>query len=565
MFKVKIVFLTAVIILSISSAFAGEGSIKLNLFPAPPNLSATVEFSEPSGNNILDADETGKIIIHIQNNGQGDAFDVKAEMKANKNINALSFDSDVFIGTIASGKGITKEVELKAGEDIPTDNLAFDINIKEANGFDANPMKLAFKTKAFEPPKLIVADIGISDQNKNSKVEPMEVVELTVRVQNIGHGDARNVGVDIQTGQNVFMAGDGVAHFDVGSIQSGKFKDVKFMFYTNTRIQDGEKIPLTIKINEARPRFQVSSALNLVMNAPQKQIQEVIVKGDDTEKKTDIQIAGGLSVDVDMHIPEGQKAGRYDVAVIIGNKNYSASGSLNVDFADRDARIMKEYLIKTFGYDSQNIIYAEDAGFAKFNEIFGSERDHRGRLSNMVKEGVSKVFIYYVGHGAPDLETSEAYFVPVDANPDYIKTNGYRLQTFYDNLSKLPAERITVVLDSCFSGNSEKGMLFKNISPAMVKVKKEYQGPSNAVIITSAAVDQVSTWYPEKRHSLFTYYFLKGLQGDADANKDGKITIGEMKEYLKENVPYMARRLSGKEQQPVITGNDSEVIVMLKE
>lgn len=565
MFKVKIVFLTAVIILSISSAFAGDGSIKLNVFPAPPNLSATVEFSEPSGNNILDADETGKIIIHIQNNGQGDAFDVKAEMKANKNINALSFDSDVFIGTIASGKGITKEVELKAGEDIPTDNLAFDINIKEANGFDANPMKLAFKTKAFEPPKLIVADIGISDQNKNSKVEPMEVVELTVRVQNIGHGDARNVGVDIQTGQNVFMAGDGVAHFDVGSIQSGKFKDVKFMFYTNTRIQDGEKIPLTIKINEARPRFQVSSALNLVMNAPQKQIQEVIVKGDDTEKKTDIQIAGGLSVDVDMHIPEGQKAGRYDVAVIIGNKNYSASGSLNVDFADRDARIMKEYLIKTFGYDSQNIIYAEDAGFAKFNEIFGSERDHRGRLSNMVKEGVSKVFIYYVGHGAPDLETSEAYFVPVDANPDYIKTNGYRLQTFYDNLSKLPAERITVVLDSCFSGNSEKGMLFKNISPAMVKVKKEYQGPSNAVIITSAAVDQVSTWYPEKRHSLFTYYFLKGLQGDADANKDGKITIGEMKEYLKENVPYMARRLSGKEQQPVITGNDSEVIVMLKE
>lgn len=564
MFKVKIVFLTAVIILSISSAFAGDGSIKLNVFPAPPNLSATVEFSEPSGNNILDADETGKIIIHIQNSGQGDAFDVKAEIKPNKNINALSFDSDVSLGTIASGKGITKEVELKAGEDIPTDNLAFDINIKEANGFDANPMKLAFKTKAFEPPKLIVADIGISDQNKNSKVEPMEVVELTVRVQNIGHGDARNVSVEIQPGQNVFMAGDGVAHFDVGSIQSGKFKDVKFMFYTNTRIQDGEKIPLTIKINEARPRFQVSSALNLVMNAPQKQIQEVIVKGDDTDKKTDIQIAGGLSVDVDMHIPEGQKAGRYDVAVIIGNKNYSASGSLNVDFADRDARIMKEYLIKTFGYDSQNIIYAEDAGFAKFNEIFGSERDHRGRLSNMVKEGVSKVFIYYVGHGAPDLETSEAYFVPVDANPDYIKTNGYRLQTFYDNLSKLPAERITVVLDSCFSGNSEKGMLFKNISPAMVKVKKEYQGPSNAVIITSAAVDQVSSWYPEKRHSLFTYYFLKGLQGDADANKDGKITIGEMKEYLKENVPYMARRLSGKEQQPVITGNDSEVIVMLK-
>ena len=107
-------------------------------------------------------------------------------------------------------------------------------------------------------------------------------------------------------------------------------------------------------------------------------------------------------------------------------------------------------------------------------------------------------------------------------------------------------------------------MLFKNISPALVKVKKEFQGPANASVITSAAVDQVSTWYPEKRHSLFTYYFLKGLQGGADANKDGRITMGEMQAYLKDNVPYMARRLAGTEQLPVMTGNAGDVIAILK-
>jgi hypothetical protein len=37
-----------------------------------------------------------------------------------------------------------------------------------------------------------------------------------------------------------------------------------------------------------------------------------------------------------------------------------------------------------------------------------------------------------------------------------------------------------------------------------------------------------------------------------------------MREYLKEHVPYMARRLSGIEQTPVITGNDQEVIMQLK-
>ena len=107
-------------------------------------------------------------------------------------------------------------------------------------------------------------------------------------------------------------------------------------------------------------------------------------------------------------------------------------------------------------------------------------------------------------------------------------------------------------------------MLFKNISPAMVKVKKDYRGPGNAILITSAAMDQVSSWYPDKKHSLFTYYFLKGLQGEADVNKDRVITTGEIEAYLKENVSYWALRLNGVAQNPVVTGGGSEVLVELK-
>jgi len=556
----RIVFLFLSITSIVSLAFAGQGNVNVNVFPAPPSLSATIEFSEPSGNKKLDADETGKLIITVKNSGKGDAFDVKAEINADKRISGLSFDNPVTIGTIEPGKSVRKEIALTASEDIPTSEARFSITLREANGFDPDPLKVAFQTKAFEPPKLIVADIGMDKPG----VKPGETVELTVRIQNIGYGDARSVSVDIETGENVFMAGDSKTHFELGALSAGKFKDVKFEFYTNRRIKNGGKVPLTVKINEARPQFKLAKALNIIMDAPQKQIETVIVKGDEDKPKGSIEIAGGLSVDVDMQIPQGEKAGKYDVAVIIGNKHYSASGSSDIEFADRDAQIMKEYLIKTFGYDPQNIIYAEDAGFAKFNEIFGSESSHKGRLYNFVKKDISRVFIYYVGHGAPDLETSEAYFVPVDANPQFIKTSGYKLQTLYNNLSKLPAKKITVVLDSCFSGNSEKGMLFKGISPSLVKVKKEYQGPANATIITSSAVDQVSAWYPEKKHSLFTYYFLKGLQGDADINKDKKITLGELKTYLRENVPYMAQRLKGIEQQPVVNGNDGDVLVVLK-
>lgn len=560
----KTVCFTIILMLAAFASYAAEGTFRVKVSPVPPNLSASVAFTEPSGNKILDADETGKLIATVTNSGKGDAFDVKGEIKAAGKISGLEFDSDILIGTVPAGQTVKKEIALKATEDIPTASISLNVELKEANGFDPNPMKVSFKTKAFEPPRLVVADVGVADQKGSGRIEPGGVVDLTVRVQNMGHGDARLAVADVQIGKNVFIAADSAARVELGNIPSGRFKDFKFSFYTNNRIGNGEKIPITIILNEARPRFKVDYPLKLVMNAPQRQLQEVVVKGEDAGDKADIQLAGGLSVDVDSNIPEGQSAGRYDVAVIIGNRNYAASGSPDVEFANRDAQVMREYLIRTMGYDPKMILYAEDATLTKFNEFFGSERNHKGKLFRFVKEGVSRVFVYYVGHGAPDLESSEAYFVPVDTNPQDLKSNGYRLQTFYDNLAKVPAKKMTVVLDACFSGNSDRGMLFKNISPTLVKVKKEFRGPAGAVLMTSAAVDQVSTWYREKRHSLFTYYFLKGLQGEADANKDGKITVGEMDSYLKENVPYMARKLIGNEQNPVVTGSASDVLAVLK-
>ena len=546
-----------------TSAQAGKGRVNIAVSPVPPALTTSVKFVEPSGNNILDADETGKLVITVTNSGKGDAFDCRALVDTAKRIRGLRFEREVFLGTIPTGETIVKEIDLKAEEEMATDQAAFTITVKEANGFDPAPVKLVFRTKAFAEPKLVVADIGINDAGGNGRIEPMEMVELTVRVQNIGRGDARGVVADVKTGSNVFIGGDAQTHFELGALPSGKFKDFKFMFYTNTRIANGETIPIAVALTEARPRFNKESPLALVMNAPQKKIEVVQVAGQDSQKGEDIAIAGGLSVDVDTNIPVGQKAGKYDVAVVIGNRIYG-QGIPEVVYAERDARIMKEYLVRTMGFDEGNIIYAENTTLSKLNEIFGTERAPKGRLYNNIRPNRSHVFVYYGGHGAPDLESGEAFFVPVDGNPEYIRAGGYRLQTFYDNLSKLPAKKITVVLDACFSGNTDKGMLFKGISPAMVKVKKEYRGPAGAVVITSASADQVSAWYPEKRHSLFTYYFLKGLQGEADQNKNGKITVGELSEFLKENVPYMARKLKGLDQQPVIMGNPDDVIAVLK-
>ena len=273
-----------------------------------------------------------------------------------------------------------------------------------------------------------------------------------------------------------------------------------------------------------------------------------------------------ISSDIDSAIPNGKPAGKYDVAVVIGNANYSATGTPNVDFAIHDAQVMKEYLVKAFGYASANIIYIENASLAKMYEVFGTSDNYQGKLYKWVKPGQSRVFIYYVGHGAPDQQSGEGYFVPVDANPQYISTNGYKLSTFYENLSKISAIKKTVVIDACFSGSSANGQLLKGVSGLTARLKSEPKATVAAdLLLTSAGMDQVASWYPDKGHSLFTYFFLKGIQGDADTNKDGNITMGEMKVWLNDQVPYMARRLTGNEQQPVILGKDGDELVVIRQ
>ncbi len=273
-----------------------------------------------------------------------------------------------------------------------------------------------------------------------------------------------------------------------------------------------------------------------------------------------------LLSDVDRNIPRGTLKRPYGIAVIIGNRRYSkyGNGIPDVKYAERDAAYLKRYVTSVLGYDEANIIYETNLTQGGFTKIFGTKENPKGKLYNWVRPGQSEVFIYYVGHGAPDPKGKGAFLMPVDADPDYISTNGYSLDTFYKNLSLLPAKRITVVIDSCFSGNSEAGTLIKNISPAILMTTTPIKPLPKGTVFLSAEKDQVSHWYPEMSHSLFTYFFMKGLRGEADKNRDKTITVGELALYLRENVPYLARRLTGRDQNPIIKGEMDQVIARLR-
>ncbi|HWP83069.1 MAG TPA: caspase family protein [Bacteroidota bacterium] len=272
----------------------------------------------------------------------------------------------------------------------------------------------------------------------------------------------------------------------------------------------------------------------------------------------EISTPGPVVVDIETEIPEVELKNPDAVAVVIGISKYKNRNVPAVDYASRDAAIAKEYFVKVLGIDSKRIIHAidENASLADFKRIFEEQ------LRNYVRPGKSDVFVYYSGHGAPDPETKQAFFVPHDCNPAYAKSTGYPLQEFYGRLAQLRARSVTVVLDACFSGSSEKGALIQNISPIFLSVEAPTVQISNSIVFSSSSGQQVATWYHDMKHGLFTYYFLKGLRGDADDNKDKNITVEELEKYLLANVPDQARYLSNREQTPQVIAQDKKKVLV---
>ena len=535
--------------------------------PAPPNLSTKVRFEEPSGNRALDAIEEGAIVVTFENSGKGDAHDVAVVAEWEKAPKGVKLAGRTAVGTVAAGKAVEVKIPISADESVPDQSLRLRLTFPEGAGFDADPVALAFEARAYQPPKLAVADFGIDDSSGNGQVEPGEVVEVTCRVQNVGTGDAAGVAARVEIGENVFLAAGARPDHDLGNLGPGEHRDIKFSFYTNKRVQSGEALPIAVRLKEGRGRFEAKEPLRIAVNAPQRRADEVTVEAAPKTQPGKIELAGGLSVDVDQDVPLGKAKNPNGVAVVIGNRSYKLPKVPAVEFADRDAAVVKEYLVRTLGYDPANILYFSDATLANFNQVFGGKGAFEGQLFNFVKAGKSDVFVYYSGHGAPDLKTDpkrpNAYFVPSDADPDYIAQGGYPLDLFWENLARVPARSFTVVLDTCFSGNSDKGLIVSGVSPALLQVTAEIRGPAGSVVMTSSAPDQVSSWYPEKKHGLFTYWWLKGIGGAADLDGDGAVTVTELGAYLKENVTYEAQR-RGRKQNPVISGPEGAVLVRLK-
>ena len=251
-----------------------------------------------------------------------------------------------------------------------------------------------------------------------------------------------------------------------------------------------------------------------------------------------------VNSDVDQ-LPVGKVTPRKNAyAVVFGIEQYREKLP-KADFADRDATVIGEYLTKVLGYPSENVIVRLNDRVTRTDMVKYFEE----WLKNNVEPGGS-VFVYYSGHGAPNTKTGEAYLVPYDGDPSFVDSTAYPLKQLYAALDKLPVKDVTVVLDSCFSGAGGRSVLAEGVRPMALAVENTLLASGKTVVLAASSGNQISNTFKDKGHGLLTYFFLKGLRGEGDLNKDGKINMAELYEYLKPNVQKIARKHYNNEQIP---------------
>ena len=87
-------------------------------------------------------------------------------------------------------------------------------------------------------------------------------------------------------------------------------------------------------------------------------------------------------------------------------------------------------------------------------------------------------------------------------------------------------------LDACYTGKTRTGeLLLADASYRPLVLKAIDDGLSdNFTLMTASSGSEFSGPLEEAKHGMFSYFLMKGMEGQADANQDNKIAAGELQD-----------------------------------
>ena len=245
-------------------------------------------------------------------------------------------------------------------------------------------------------------------------------------------------------------------------------------------------------------------------------------------------------------------------AVIIGVSQYQDTRIPSLRYASADARSFYDWAVSQKGgkYSPARVKLMIDPQATNANI--------KDALFNWLGQSLEEdiVTIYFAGHGSaqsPD-HPDNLFLLPYDCKYDNISTTGFPMWDIETALKRyIKAKKVVVIADACHSGGvghsfdiarrSNRGIKVNPISTGIQDLSKIGDG---VCVISASDEKQFSQESKDwgGGHGVFTYFLLKGLNGDADYNKDISVSLGEITSYLSQEV----RRATKNVQSPTIAG-----------
>jgi tetratricopeptide (TPR) repeat protein len=218
------------------------------------------------------------------------------------------------------------------------------------------------------------------------------------------------------------------------------------------------------------------------------------------------------------------KLSGHSYAVVIGISKYpNLPADKQLQFAERDAQSIYTILISPEGgnFKAENVKVLTGA-----QATLATMKSQIDTWLPSVAQDDDRVLIYFAGHGF--LYRGKGYLAPSDFKLDQADTTGYPMDELGAVIgSKIHAKWKILLTDACHSGA---------ISPEDTQSLNQKLSTLNQSLfsLTASRDHEKSFESPDLQggHGVFTYYVVKGLEGEADASHDGKVTADELAEYV---------------------------------
>ncbi len=224
----------------------------------------------------------------------------------------------------------------------------------------------------------------------------------------------------------------------------------------------------------------------------------------------------------------------------IGVSNYD-DRELQLGFAAKDAQDFALSMQRQKGgiYRDVMVRVLTDVQATKDNILDALEWVQRETTSKDI------AMIFMAGHGVTD-QAGIYHFLPVNANTEKLKRTGVAFSDIKNTVASLAGKAVLFV-DTCHSGNV---MGTRRGAADINAVVNELASAENGVVVFASSTGrQYSLEDDSWGNGAFTKALVEGMDGKADYQGKGRITINMLDLYLSERV----KELTGGKQTPTTT------------